>query len=128
MGISLYDIAGTIETFIRREFRVMNNDDLFSRGVHLYDSGYIDSIGVVELIAFIESTFNVQLGDEDIFDERFTTIDGISSVVASCLAKNSAADDGNNGARELRRAQEDMSGVKLEMLKGLFWNIRKIVR
>jgi acyl carrier protein len=118
MVISLDDIAGTIERFIRREFRVMNNDDRFSRGVHLYDSGYVDSVGVVELIAFIESAFSVALRDEHIFSERFTTIDGISSVVASCVTEKNAADDGNDGAREVLRAQGDEEGVKLEILEG----------
>ena len=118
MAISLDEIAGTIEGFIRREFRVMNDDDRFSRGVHLYESGYVDSVGVVELIAFIESTFHVQLGDEHIFNGQFTTINGISGVVALCLGEKSAADVGNNGAREVRGAQEDASGVKSGFLRG----------
>lgn len=79
------DVAGSIEGFIRREFRVAEDDPSFSRDIHLYESGYVDSTGVVELIAFVESTFGVQLGDEHIFSERFTTVNGISGVIGEAL-------------------------------------------
>lgn len=32
---------------------------------------------------FIESTFGVTLGDEQIFDEQFTSINGISTLLAA---------------------------------------------
>ncbi len=84
MAISQPDVARTIETFIRKEFRVIPDDPQFSWDAHLFELGYVDSVGVVELIAFIESTFRVKLADEHIFSERFTTINGISSVVSVC--------------------------------------------
>lgn len=87
MGISQAEIARSIEQFIRREFRVMEGDPGFSWDSHLFESGYVDSVGAVELIAFLESTFGVKLEDEHIFSERFTTINGISSVVSMCVAK-----------------------------------------
>ncbi|HEX2713219.1 MAG TPA: acyl carrier protein [Candidatus Acidoferrales bacterium] len=86
-------IVNSIETFIRREFRILADDPGFSPDVHLFESGYVDSAGVVELIAFIEATFGVKLEDEHIFDERFTTITGISSVVSGCLTE-----EGHRGA------------------------------
>jgi acyl carrier protein len=85
MVISQVKIASAIEEFIRREFRVRGDDHNFSRDVHLYDSGYVDSVGVVELIAFIESTFDVKLEDEHLFGGLFTTINGISSVCVGLM-------------------------------------------
>lgn len=73
-------IARTIEQFMRREFRIADSDQGFHRDVHLYDAGYVDSAGVVELLAFLESTFQVELPDEDLFGDDFTTINGISRV------------------------------------------------
>jgi acyl carrier protein len=75
------DIAQAVERFLRTEFRIPDRDGSFHRDAHLYDSGFVDSAGVVELIAFLESTFDVQLPDEDIFSDEFTTINGISGVV-----------------------------------------------
>ena len=75
------EAAELIEQFIRREFRVPEADNSFRRDTHLFDAGFIDSMGVVELISFIESTFGVRIPDEDLFSESFTTVNGISAVV-----------------------------------------------
>ncbi|MBI4638154.1 MAG: acyl carrier protein [Candidatus Rokubacteria bacterium] len=85
--MSRAEIARSIERFIRRAFRIVPDDPDFSWDSHLFESGYVDSAGVVELIAFVESTFGVKLEDEHIFSERFTTINGISSVVGLCAPK-----------------------------------------
>jgi hypothetical protein len=99
MVTSAERIAGVLELFIRREFRVGPGDPYFARDAHLYDSGFIDSTGVVELIGFVEATFGVKLEDEHIFSDAFTTIDGISGVVHECLAaeagRDAAAEAGN---------------------------------
>lgn len=86
MGISQPEAARAIESFIRKTFHVNGDDPNFSWDTQLFESGYVDSVGVVELIAFIESTFGVQLQDEHIFSDRFTTINGIGSVVSTCTA------------------------------------------
>lgn len=98
MAFAWDDIACRIEEFIRQEFRVMEDDPAFSRDAHLYESGYVDSAGVVELIAFVESTFEIQLEDEHIFSERFTTINGISSVIGACLAGAAGAGPAREGS------------------------------
>jgi acyl carrier protein len=84
MATSQPDIAGSIETFIRREFRIIDGSRPFSRDDHLFESGYVDSAGVVELIMFIESAFGVKLEDEHVFSEQFTTVNGITSIVLTC--------------------------------------------
>jgi acyl carrier protein len=89
MATSQHDIAESIEKFIRRQFRVVAGSDgaPFSRDAHLFESGYVDSAGVVELIVFVESTFDVKLEDEHVFSEQFTTVNGITDIVMSCEAK-----------------------------------------
>ena len=84
MAISQPDIATSLETFIQREFRIIAAREPRFRDEHLFEGGYVDSAGVVELIMFIESTFNVKLEDEHVFSERFTTINGIAGLVAGC--------------------------------------------
>jgi acyl carrier protein len=77
------EVADVLERFIRRSFRVVDDDPGFSRDAHLFEAGYVDSVGVVELMAFIASTFSVALEDDDIFSDAFTTINGMSSLVAA---------------------------------------------
>ena len=85
MAISAEQIGDALERFIREQFEVRQEDPFFARDAHLYDAGYVDSTGVVELIGFVEATFGVKLEDQHIFSDSFTTIDGISAVVHECL-------------------------------------------
>ena len=73
--------AASIETFIRHHFRIVPNDPQFSRDAHLFEGGYVDSAGVIELLMFVESTYGVSLDDEQIFSDRFTTINGIAELL-----------------------------------------------
>jgi acyl carrier protein len=43
--------------------------------------GYIDSVGVVELLAFLTEEFKVTLPDEVLMSDEFSTIDGIAAIV-----------------------------------------------
>lgn len=86
MATSQVEIASAIERFIRKQFRI---DDTGSslRDAHLFESGFVDSAGVVELIAFLESTFKIRLDDDQIFSDEFTTINGIAAIVAGILSR-----------------------------------------
>jgi acyl carrier protein len=89
MVTSQPDVADRIEQFIRRQFRIVSSPDApFSRDAHLFESGYVDSAGVVELIAFVETTFDVKLEDEHVFSEQFTTVNGITAIVMTCEAND----------------------------------------
>tara|TARA_B100000614_G_C14323095_1_gene401333 strand:- start:190 stop:438 length:249 start_codon:yes stop_codon:yes gene_type:complete len=48
----------------------------------LADAG-LDSIGLVELIAYIESRFRVALSPEDCISENFRTLPGIAATVTA---------------------------------------------
>jgi acyl carrier protein len=78
-------IAAALETFIRESARVPDEDSDFGRSSQLFDDGYIDSLAVVALMAFIETSFGIELAEEDLFDIRFATIDGISEIIAARL-------------------------------------------
>ncbi|MDH4260768.1 MAG: acyl carrier protein [Gammaproteobacteria bacterium] len=74
-------IAETVEAFIRRRFDIAESDPYFSRQSNLWDEGYVDSLGMTELIVFLESTFAIQVPDTVLFSPQFTSIDGIASLV-----------------------------------------------
>lgn len=85
MVTSQVEIASVIERFVRKQFRI--DDTVPSlRDTHLFESGFVDSAGVVELIAFLESTFTIRLDDDEVFSEDFTTINGIATIVDQTAA------------------------------------------
>ena len=75
------EIAERVEGYIRLHFRVSPEDRRFSRAVPLFDAGYVDSVGVVELLAFLSDEFAVYLPDEALMTEKFSTIDGIAAII-----------------------------------------------
>ena len=86
------EIADVLERFIRQEFRIVDDGASF-RDAHLFESGYVDSAGVVELIAFLESRFDISLGDDQVFSDQFTTINGIAGIVMAVIAFGQRYDD-----------------------------------
>lgn len=81
MSMDLRDVQKRIETYVREQFRVSDDDARFDGTVDLYESGYVDSIGVVELLAFIDEEFGVEIPDELLLSKDFTTVDGIARIV-----------------------------------------------
>jgi acyl carrier protein len=47
------------------------------------DSGVVDSTGVIELVAFLEETFGIEVADEDLIPEHLDTIANIAAFVHS---------------------------------------------
>ncbi|PYN56455.1 MAG: hypothetical protein DMD94_07475 [Candidatus Rokuibacteriota bacterium] len=95
------EIGEALERFLRSAFSIREGDSGFDRDAQLYDSGFVDSAGVVELIDFLESTFDVGLQDDDVFSDEFTTINGISAIVHQRLATRVSPDEatGTDAAR-----------------------------
>ena len=79
-------IASSIEEFIRSEYSISLDDSKFSSQVHLWEEGYLDSMGVVEVINFIETTFEVKIPESALFSEDFTNIDGMAGIVANLIS------------------------------------------
>lgn len=76
-------LADALEAFVRERFRVRASDTRFSREVNLWEEGYVDSAGVVEVVAFLEEWAGQRLPDELLFDPDFTTIVGMSRQVSA---------------------------------------------
>jgi acyl carrier protein len=76
------DIASRIESFVRDTFDVTSNDPNFGRELDLFEHAYVDSVGLTELLAFIEDEFSVDVPENELMSEEFVTIDGMAGVVA----------------------------------------------
>jgi acyl carrier protein len=52
------------------------------------EEGIIDSVGVMELVAFLETTFNFRVEDEEIIPENLDSVNKLTVYVQSKLANN----------------------------------------
>ena len=78
-------IADDLERFLRESFQIPEGDAFFSRAVNLWEEGYVDSPGVLEVLAYLEGRWHVAIPQEALFKPEFTCVDGIARVVAALL-------------------------------------------
>jgi len=74
------DLA-SIKTFIRTEL-IYDDEKDFDEDTNLIERGIIDSMSLVRLISFIEENYEIQVQDEDIVPENFSSLNKISSFIA----------------------------------------------
>lgn len=67
--------------YMRPDFRVAPDESLLRAGV-------IDSLGVMEVIAFVEQYSGIQVADDEITEANFGTLNGIAQFI---LMKRGAA-------------------------------------
>jgi acyl carrier protein len=78
------EVLAKIRKFVIENFLFEDNGSL-NENTSFLENGIIDSTGVLELIEFIENTFNVRIEDEEIVPEN---LDSISRVAAFVRSKN----------------------------------------
>jgi acyl carrier protein len=69
-----------IERFIVQELREGDPTPLTPEG-SLLEAGILDSLGLFQLIAFLEETFGVTIAPEDLLAENFQSVDRIETLV-----------------------------------------------
>jgi acyl carrier protein len=78
------DTEGRIEGFLRIHFRICPDHDGFARDVDIFERGYVDSVGVTELLEFLGAEFGVEVPDDCLLSDDFSTVEGIARIV-ECL-------------------------------------------
>ena len=72
-----------------REFIVENflfgNDEGLENGTSFLDEGIIDSTGVLELVNFLEETFEITIDDEELIPENLDSIDNVTRFLEKKL-------------------------------------------
>lgn len=74
-------IAAELDTFIRTQYKIAADDPDFGPDVHLFDYGYVDSFGAVELTSFVETTFGIEISNSDLVVHPLNTIREIADFV-----------------------------------------------
>lgn len=70
-----------IRQFIVETFLFGDTEVELSDGDSLLDSGIVDSTGVLELVAFIEDEFDVEVRDEELVPENLDSLDQLAAFV-----------------------------------------------
>jgi acyl carrier protein len=73
-------VASSFRAFITSHFAGARRSALRDED-SLLESGIIDSLGVLDLVSFIESEFKITVDDEDLTPDNFQTIGRITAFV-----------------------------------------------
>ena len=76
------EAADRVEAFIRTQFDVSETDPRFSRDSDLFEQGYVDSVGVAELVGYLEEDFGIEIPEHDLLSDEFSRIHGIAQIVS----------------------------------------------
>ena len=74
-------IRSVIRNFIEENFLFQIGDQNLADDQSLLEAGVVDSTGVLELVAFLEDTFHLQIADKDIIPQNLDTVDSITAFV-----------------------------------------------
>ncbi len=84
-------ILSQVRTFIEENFLFRENVSGLTDEELLLENGVMDSTGILELVAFLEDTFAIQMNDVEIVPENLDSIGSIATYVGRKRATQIAA-------------------------------------
>lgn len=76
-------MATEIEKFIVEEIALGTGVDSVDHDEDLLAQDVIDSLGITELVGFLESKYGIKVGDEDLLPENFSSVNRVVAFVES---------------------------------------------
>jgi len=80
------ELRDQIHNFIVENFLFGDEAPLTSDEQSLLDTGIIDSVGVMELVSYLESDHGLQIQDEDLVPENLDSIANLESFIRRKVA------------------------------------------
>jgi acyl carrier protein len=81
-----------IRQFVIDNFLFGQTDKQLGNSDSFLESGIIDSTGVLELIAFLESKFAISIGDDELVPANLDSVERVSGFVERKLAMKAASE------------------------------------
>lgn len=81
MTLVAQDIEQKIKAHITEQFMYDKPEVIINDDLQLVEQGIIDSVGIFQMIGFLEETFGIVFNPDEILLENFETIKAISDFV-----------------------------------------------
>ena len=65
--------TSTVREFIVDNF-LFGEEDKLQDETPFFESGIVDSTGILEIVSFLEETFSINVEDEDLVPENFSSV------------------------------------------------------
>jgi acyl carrier protein len=86
MAAQTNDFAPQIRDYIAKNLLFSGDGFRFEDGASFLDEGIIDSMGVIELVTFVEKQFGVQVADHELVPDNFDSVAKLNRFVQGKLA------------------------------------------
>ncbi|VAX20951.1 hypothetical protein MNBD_IGNAVI01-2675 [hydrothermal vent metagenome] len=73
-----------VENFLFGDGNKLENDTDF------FEQSIIDSTGILELVCFVEETYDLTVSDDEIVQENFSSVNNVASFIEKKQLENSA--------------------------------------
>ena len=83
--LNIEDISNQIRQFIINNYLFGNEKDMVEKNDSFLENGVIDSTGILELIEFIEQTFNIEVKNDELVPENFDSLNNVSNYLLKKL-------------------------------------------
>ena len=81
------DIQRIIDEQLRVLCEIEDDDPDYGEDLNLFDAGYLDSLGGMKLIAFLEERFGIEISQKDLILYPMNTLREISELVERKLER-----------------------------------------
>lgn len=73
-------VSARIRDFLFQRFPLARTRGLSDRD-HLLENGILDSLGVLDVVAFLEDTYSLTVLDDDLVPEHFQSVERLTAFV-----------------------------------------------
>lgn len=81
VNVTLEQISQGIRSFLFENYLFGYDENEFTNDSSFLEFGVLDSMGILELITFIESEFDVEVTDAEILPENLDSVNRVSRLV-----------------------------------------------
>ena len=74
-------IEEKIRTYIAENILFSNNGYRYSDDASFLEEGIVDSMGIMELVVFVEETFGITVDDEDLTPDNFDSVANLAAYI-----------------------------------------------
>jgi acyl carrier protein len=85
-----YDIGMSVRRFIAENFLFREEIESLPEDASFLEAGIIDSTGVLELVCFLESSFDIEIADDEMLPENLDSIRAVTAYVQRKVAPRQA--------------------------------------
>ena len=73
-------VVGAVKEFLTEQ-EYIKSAEVIDESESLLERGIIDSVGVLNLVSFLEETYGINIDEDDLMPENFDSLSAISSYV-----------------------------------------------